>query len=84
MATCRERLGHFRKKSGAVHALNLGSLWFGLTLAGEEKIKALLDVPERVQLVTAIALGYSAGQPLPPVRLPVNEVTYREKWSEKL
>ena len=67
----------------AAHTQGLGSLWFGLSLAAEQQIKQVLQVPEAVKLVTTIALGYPAQEPLPPVRKPVSEVTYSETWGRQ-
>lgn len=64
----------------AARALNLGSLWIGLTLSVEEEIKRLLEVPEDVRLMTVIAIGYPADEPLPRLRKPLSEVRFFEKW----
>lgn len=67
----------------AAHALGLGSVWTGGSLAVEDEIKSLLDVPQGVKLMTVIAVGYPAHQPLPPVRRPLSDVFFLEKWGNK-
>jgi len=64
----------------AAHALGLGSVWTGVTLTVEDEIKTTLGVPGGVKLMTVIAIGYPASEPLPPVRKPLSEVMFFEKW----
>lgn len=66
----------------AAHALGLGSLWAGATLIVEDEIKSLLEAPEEVQLVAVIAVGYPAYEPLPPVRKPLSDIMFTEKWGQ--
>lgn len=66
----------------AATALDLGSLWIGATLIVEPEIKELLNVPKNVQLVSTIAIGYSADKPLPPVRKSLSRVLFYESSSE--
>ncbi len=67
----------------AAQALGLGSVWAGATLAVEDEIKAMLDVPEGVKFMTVIALGYPTHEPLPPVRRPLSDVMFFEKWEKR-
>lgn len=64
----------------AAHAIGLGAVWTGAPLMVEVDVKDLLEVPQGVKLMTMIALGYPAAQPLPPVRRPLSEVVSFEKW----
>lgn len=66
----------------AATALDLGSVWIGATLIVEPDIKTLLKVPEDVQLVSTIAIGYAAVKPLPPVRKSLPEVIFYGSWGE--
>jgi nitroreductase/putative intracellular protease/amidase len=67
----------------AARALGLGSVWTGASLAVEEEIKSMLGVPKEVKLMTVIAVGYPADEPLPPVRRPLSDVMFFEKWGGK-
>jgi len=67
----------------ASHALGLGAVWMGATLSIEEDIKAIFGVPQGVRFITAIAVGYPADEPLPPVRKPLSDVVFFEKWRGK-
>lgn len=64
----------------AAHSLGLGSVWIGAILIVEDEIKTMLSVPKGVQLMMAIGIGYPAGEPLPPVRKPLSDVRFFEKW----
>ena len=66
----------------AAHALGLGSVWTGATLAAEDTIKTLLEVPNHAQLMTVIAVGYPAYTPLPPVRKTLSDIVFYEKWKQ--
>jgi nitroreductase len=67
----------------AAHSLGLGSVWTGATLAVEDTVKVLLQVPKDVRLMTVIAVGYPAYNPLPPVRKPLADIVFFEKWEQK-
>jgi F420 biosynthesis protein FbiB-like protein len=67
----------------AAHALGLGSVWTGASLAVEDEIKAMLGVPKDVRLMTVIAIGYPDYEPLPPVRRPISDVMFLEEWEKK-
>jgi F420 biosynthesis protein FbiB-like protein len=64
----------------AAHALGLGSVWTGASLIVEKDIKDVLNVPEGARLMTMIAIGYPAHEPLPPVRRPLSDVVFFEEW----
>ncbi len=65
----------------AATALDLGSLWIGATLIIEPEIKELLKVPQNVQLVSTIAIGYVVDNPLPPVRKSLSRVVFYDSWN---
>jgi nitroreductase/putative intracellular protease/amidase len=67
----------------AAHALGLGSVWTGASLAVEDEIKDMLGVPDGVRLMTVMAIGYPAYEPLPPVRKPFSDVMFFEKWEKQ-
>ncbi len=66
----------------AAHALGLGSVWTGASLIVEKDVKDMLNVPEGVRLMTMIAVGYPAHEPLPPVRRPLSDVMFFEEWEK--
>jgi nitroreductase len=43
----------------------------------------MLGVPDGVKLMTVIAVGYPAHEPLPPVRRPLPDVMFLERWGNK-
>ncbi len=66
----------------AAKAMKLGSCWMGALLVIESEIKNLLHIPEDVQLMTVIALGYPAEKPLPRPRKSLSEIAYYEQWGK--
>lgn len=56
----------------AAHALGLGTLWF--SLYETEMIKQLLDVPEELDVVSMVILGYPAQAAAPVSRKPLEEM----------
>lgn len=67
----------------AAKALNLGSLWMGLTVFIEDTIKQMLGVPDGMRLVTTLAIGYPILEPLPRPRRPIVDVSFDESWGER-
>jgi F420 biosynthesis protein FbiB-like protein len=66
----------------SARSMGLGSLWIGLSLVAEDQIKTLIGAPENFRLVSVIAIGYPADEPLPPVRKPLSEVVSQEEWEK--
>lgn len=50
------------------HALGLGSTWVGAF--DEERVRALLDMPEHLRPAAIVPVGYPAEQPAPTPRIP--------------
>lgn len=66
-----------------VTALGLGACWViapCIDIRDEERVKALLGVPEGMKVVSIIAVGHPARYPRPRPRIPLHELVYREKW----
>jgi nitroreductase len=63
----------------AAHAKGLGTCWLSTVSACEEEIKAHLKIPEEMEIVDGVALGYPAkNSPLntyPRTRLPMKKVS---------
>jgi nitroreductase len=56
------------------HALGLGAVWGTFDAATAQKIRAHFEVPETIELITYIGLGWPAEAHLPPGRLTVDDV----------
>lgn len=66
-----------------VTALGLGACWViapCIDIRDEERIKALLDIPEGYKAVSILSVGHPARYPRPRPRLPINELVFKEKW----
>jgi nitroreductase len=66
----------------AVHAMGLGSVLTTRWKARENEVKQILDVPENVEMHAILPIGwpdrtYGRGR-----RVPLAEVTYRERYGE--
>jgi nitroreductase len=66
----------------AARALGLGTTLTTLHRAHENDVKELLGIPENVQTLALIPLGWPKGKFGTGARRPVEEVTYWEKWGE--
>jgi nitroreductase len=58
----------------------LGTCWIGAF--DQQKVKALLGVPEEVCVVELMPLGYPADPPREKSRMPLDEIVMRERWGE--
>jgi len=56
----------------AAHALGLGSLWY--TLYDKDEVKKILNVPEHMDLVSMVVIGYPASPPGSVPRKPLEEL----------
>ena len=69
-----------------VTALNLGACWViapCIDIRDEERIKALLGMPEDYKAVSIISIGHPTRPHRPRPRLPINELVFTEKWGDK-
>jgi len=64
----------------AARALGLGSALTTLHRAHEAEVKQLLGIPEGVETMALIPLGWPRGKFGAGPRLPVQKVTYWDKW----
>ncbi len=64
------------------HSLGLASRWIGAF--DEAKLKALLTVPEEVEIHAVIALGYAKEVPAHPAKYPLETLTYFGSWRSKI
>ena len=68
-----------------VTALGLGACWViapCIDIRDEERMKALLDIPEGYKAVSVISIGYQTRVHRPRPRLPIHELVFAEKWGE--
>lgn len=64
----------------AARALGLGSALTTLHRAHEDKVKQLLGIPEGVETMCLIPLGWPRGKFGSGARQPVEQVTFWDKW----
>ena len=65
----------------AARAYGIGSTLTSMYAGHEDDVKRLLGIPEDALTMALIPLGYPArGKWGPPRRMPVEEVTYRDRW----
>jgi nitroreductase len=68
-----------------VTALGLGACWViapCIDIRDEERIKALLDIPEEYKAVSILSLGHPTRPHKPRPRLPINELVFTEQWGD--
>ncbi len=56
------------------HALGLGSVWLTFRPAMITRLRERFNLPDYIQIVTYLDIGYPAETPLPPGRMAVDEV----------
>jgi len=59
--------------------LGLGTCWIGSFYP--DKIRPILGIPQDVEIVELMAIGYPASPPKPRSRLPVEAIVRHEKWA---
>jgi nitroreductase len=62
----------------AIHALGLGGVWLGEILKNADKVRALLELPENLDLMAVVALGHPAHRRQTSSRKPPEEVLLKE------
>ena len=68
-----------------VTALGLGACWViapCIDIRDEERIKALLDIPEGFKAISIISIGHPTRPHRPRPRLPIRDLVFLEKWGE--
>lgn len=60
----------------------LGTCYLGTTAYNAPDIARILDLPERVVPVIAVAVGYPMGEPYKAGRLPIKSVVHRQKFND--
>jgi nitroreductase len=62
----------------AAEAQGLASCWIGWF--NQKKIKELLHIPKKIELISLISLGYPAEKKSSPEKLPLEKICSREKF----
>jgi nitroreductase len=68
-----------------VTSLGLGACWViapCIDIRDEERVKALLGMPEEFKAVSIISVGHPVRPHRPRPRLAIKELVFREKWGE--
>jgi nitroreductase len=66
-------------------ALGLGACWViapCIDIRDEERIKALLNIPEGFKAISIISIGHPARPHRPRPRLPIRDLVFLETWGE--
>lgn len=64
----------------ACRALGLGATLTGVTTQYEDEIKAILGLPDNITTYAMIPIGYPQGRFGPVTRLPVEQVTWHNRY----
>ncbi|MGH1490204.1 MAG: nitroreductase family protein [Acidimicrobiales bacterium] len=67
----------------AARALGVGGTITTLHPTVEERVHELFEIPETVQIVYCIPLGYPRGRFGPTTRKPLSEVSSYDKWGQR-
>lgn len=65
----------------AAHAKGLGTCWIGWF--SEDRVKKVLNIPKKANVVALITLGYPREIPEPRERKPVKNIAFRETCDKK-
>jgi len=66
-----------------ITALGLGACWViapCIDIRDEERVKALLNIPEGFKAVSVISVGRPTRPHRPRPRMPINQIVFSEKW----
>jgi len=66
----------------AAAALGLGSQWLSVSRPWESSLKALLGVPDDLEIHTIVPIGYPAYEPALPYRRELEEILHYEKYDK--
>lgn len=69
-----------------VTALNLGACWViapCIDIRDEERVKALLGMPEDFKAISIISIGHPTRPHRPRPRLPLKDLVFTEKWGDE-
>ncbi|MCW4009603.1 MAG: nitroreductase family protein [Candidatus Bathyarchaeota archaeon] len=64
----------------AAHANSLGTCWYCAPLFCKQAVRRTLEIPDTVEPQALITLGYPDEAPKMPLRRPLQDYLYCEKW----
>jgi nitroreductase len=62
-----------------VHSQGLGGVWVGEILKNKEKVPAMIDLPQRLELMAVVAIGHPAHRNQSSHRRPIEELIVAER-----
>lgn len=62
----------------AAHGLGLGALWIGEILKNADAVRSLLSLPDEMDLMAVVTLGYPTAQKRTADRIDIKEVLLKE------
>jgi len=68
-----------------ITALGLGACWViapCIDIRDEERIKAILGIPEEYKAVSILSVGHPTRPHRPRPRIPIKDLVFSEKWAE--
>jgi nitroreductase len=68
-----------------VTALGLGACWViapCIDIRDEERVKALLALPEEIKVISVISIGHPTRPHRPRPRLPLKDIVFSETWGD--
>ena len=63
----------------ALHSLDLGAVWIGEILKNRDRVREILKLPERLELMAIVAVGHPAHRNQSSHRRPIEELILLEK-----
>jgi len=63
----------------SLHSMDLGAVWIGEILKNKERVIEILKLPERLELMAIVAVGYPAHRNQESHRRPIEELILLEK-----
>lgn len=63
----------------SLHARGLGAVWIGEILKNKDQVRSLLKLPDRLELMAVVAIGYPAHDKQKSHRRPLEELLVFEK-----